>query len=235
MTTAPGRPPVDDDAPRPAPLRPLARSLDPIAGESPGGYLPRLSWRLRAGPSSSPGSPDAPVTARWSSADASCSTLTSGASPRPRGCPSASRAPRGLPPGRTATRPSRGPGPGRTRPWCSTAGCSAPASGTALTVSRGTAVPSSSSTAAHGRRSGTSRSLSPASSTSGSCARAARRRILAARPPGGSSPAPLPAPCIFFSAACPCEPEERARTALPAVSVWTSPARTISPAPARRP
>ena len=34
---------------RPVP-RPLSRSLDPIAGESLGGYLLRLSWRLRVSP-----------------------------------------------------------------------------------------------------------------------------------------------------------------------------------------
>jgi hypothetical protein len=39
-----------DDGPGPAPLRPLPRSLDPIAGEGLGGYLLRLSWRLRVSP-----------------------------------------------------------------------------------------------------------------------------------------------------------------------------------------
>jgi len=49
MTTAPSRPPADN-TPAPAGLRPLGRSLDPIAGESLDGYLLRLSCRLRISP-----------------------------------------------------------------------------------------------------------------------------------------------------------------------------------------
>lgn len=49
MTTAPCRPPVDD-APGPARARPLARSLDPLAGESLHGFLLRLSCRLCIAP-----------------------------------------------------------------------------------------------------------------------------------------------------------------------------------------
>lgn len=49
MTTAPGRPLVDD-APGPAWARPLPRSLDPLDGESLQGFLLRLSCRLRIAP-----------------------------------------------------------------------------------------------------------------------------------------------------------------------------------------
>jgi hypothetical protein len=49
MTTAPGRPPVGN-TPAPSDLRPLGRSLAPIAGESLDGYLLRLSCRLRISP-----------------------------------------------------------------------------------------------------------------------------------------------------------------------------------------
>ena len=63
MTTAPSRPPADS-APAPAGLRPLGRSLDPIAGESLDGYLLRLSCRLRVSPvrlASSPAASAAPA------------------------------------------------------------------------------------------------------------------------------------------------------------------------------
>ena len=66
-TTAAGRPPMSDPAIPGS--RPLARSLDPLAGESLGGYLLRLSYRLCASaPSSSPASTGCAEAAPASSA-----------------------------------------------------------------------------------------------------------------------------------------------------------------------
>jgi TniQ len=222
---------------RPCP-RPLSRSLDPIAGESLGGYLLRLSWRLRVSPLHlarlTGCADDGPAVirrrllpgldvqrfaqaTRLSADEASSLTVASWADRYP-----------------PITRSRIGPDPPivldgwlfstsiRYCPDCLAGNSSLVQQQYGGPWKKTWHLPVTFACLQHQRF------------LHEGCAQA-HPGIPAARPPGGSSPSPPPAPCILPSAACPCKQEEPAGTALPAASARPSPARTAVPGPAREP